>query len=417
VVKAAFQNMPEELRLRRAKALRQFWRQKPLGAFDDLFANTQVLVTNQQELFSIPPDVSLTGSDSLSTMFTKLLKMLSDQFAPQVEDAFPPNAWPGALIRGVTVIGATNVNPNPWSFEKLYDLPQMGPLGYLAATTVLSAFQNRQGVLFGCRGLEHLQTSEFQKECEMLIGKGAWSEKAILGVLRAFGNLKTDDRKVLAEMFGEQYNKEILEIVERFATTNREGDRDQLFYVLDLIWEKSLRGSVDDTLCDEISLYDPVLLSLKGLRFRDFFYNEGMAFLNGQGRPTDCEQAVQWFRRAERLGNSCAAYKLGNCYEQGKGCETNIVEAIKNYLKAAESGCAESQFALGRCLKSHSSGTNDAIEAFAWLGMAGTNGQNQATALRDELQTHLAKSELQLGRIRFDELCRQITNKFNCLEH
>jgi hypothetical protein len=294
----------------------------------------------------------------------------------------------------------------------------MGPLGYLAATTLLSAFRNGQGVRFGVRGLEHLQTSEFHKECEMLLAKETWDENAAVGVLRAFGNLGIEDRAVLAQMFDEQYNKEIIEIGERFAATNTEGDRVRLFNVLDLIWEKNLRECVDNTLCDELTLYDPILSSVKGLTFRDLFYIQGLALFNGQGAPTNCEQAVQWFRRSERLGNSCAAYMLGSCYEQGKGCETNSVEAVKYYRKAADGGCVDAQLALGRCLVVRSEGTNDAVEAYAWLGVAGTNGQAQALKLRDELQKHLTKSELQLGRIRFDDLrTRQQTNSFSCFKH
>jgi len=218
-------------------------------------------------------------------------------------------------------------------------------------------------------------------------------------------------------MFGERYNKEILKIGAKYATTNRENDREQLFQILDSIWEKNLREKVDDALCDTLKQYDP-LLAQKGLSVRDIFYNQGLLLLNGQGAPTNCEQAVQWFRRSERLGNSCAAYWLGYCYEQGKGCETNLVEAVKYYREAAECGCVDSQFALGRCLMSPNVGISDSVGAFAWLKFAGKNGQTQAFDLSNKLQRHLTESELKLGRIRFDEICSsQTTNNFSCRNH
>jgi TPR repeat protein len=221
----------------------------------------------------------------------------------------------------------------------------------------------------------------------------------------------------LANMFGEQYNKEILQVGAKYATTNRANDREQLFQILDLIWEKSLCEKVDNSLCDTLKQYDP-LLAQNGLSVRDIFYKQGLLLLSGQGTPKNCEEAVQWFKRSERLGDSCAAYLLGCCYEEGNGCETNLVEAIKYYREAANSGCVDSQFALGRCLMSSNVEIGNAVEAFAWLKFAAKNGQTQAFDLSNKLQLHLTESELKLGCTRFDELCSsQTTNNFNCWKH
>ena len=265
VAGATLPEMPEELKVRRSNAIEHYWKQKPFAGFDSLFSNNQILITNQQEAFNIPPDFQATVSDPLQSVFTSLVKLICSQYATGIEDTYPTGAWPASLFRGVALIGASNISQSNLNIETLYDSPQIGPLGCLAATFLLIPFQNGQSARFAFQGLQHLQTSDFDRDCELLLTKDSKEESLVLTMLQAFGHLSLEDRKVLVEACDKRYQTEILQIGNVFETTNLVSSRDALLQALNLIWETNLRESVDDTLCDTLNMYDPALVATKGI--------------------------------------------------------------------------------------------------------------------------------------------------------
>jgi localization factor PodJL len=67
-------------------------------------------------------------------------------------------------------------------------------------------------------------------------------------------------------------------------------------------------------------------------------HNLAMAFVEGEGGPTDFSAAAQWFRRAADQGLTDSQYNLGYLFEQGRGVPANPAEAYKWYLVAARLG-------------------------------------------------------------------------------
>lgn len=67
-------------------------------------------------------------------------------------------------------------------------------------------------------------------------------------------------------------------------------------------------------------------------------HNLAMAFVEGEGGPTDFNAAAQWFRRAADQGLTDSQYNLGYLFEQGRGVAANPAEAYKWYLIAARLG-------------------------------------------------------------------------------
>ena len=55
----------------------------------------------------------------------------------------------------------------------------------------------------------------------------------------------------------------------------------------------------------------------------DAQFKIGMMFANGEGRPKDDIQALEWFSKAAEQGNANAQYKLGLLFATGEGLPKN----------------------------------------------------------------------------------------------
>lgn len=59
---------------------------------------------------------------------------------------------------------------------------------------------------------------------------------------------------------------------------------------------------------------------------------------HGQGIQLNFKDAVKWYKKSARQGNSSAQYNLGTLYEYGQGDPQNYVLAYKFYNLASLSG-------------------------------------------------------------------------------
>lgn len=76
----------------------------------------------------------------------------------------------------------------------------------------------------------------------------------------------------------------------------------------------------------------------------------GWIYEEGEDVPRDLFEAVKWFRKAAKLGNSEGQFSLGKMYEKGNGVPKNLVEAYAWFNLAAASGHA----AAMECVRSWS---------------------------------------------------------------
>ena len=85
-------------------------------------------------------------------------------------------------------------------------------------------------------------------------------------------------------------------------------------------------------------------------------------------------EAVKWFRRAAKQGDSLAQHNLGTMYLSGVGVPKDAVEAVKWFRRAAEQGYAGAQRALGMMYLSDIGVPRDAVEAAKWVRRAAEQG-------------------------------------------
>jgi TPR repeat protein len=74
-------------------------------------------------------------------------------------------------------------------------------------------------------------------------------------------------------------------------------------------------------------------------------------YQEGHGTAVDVEKAFHWHKRAAELGDSEAAYAVGNCLENGEGAPRDEKQALQWYENAAEKGSAWAHRALARAYR------------------------------------------------------------------
>ena len=93
-------------------------------------------------------------------------------------------------------------------------------------------------------------------------------------------------------------------------------------------------------------------------------------------------EAVKWFHKAAKLGDSKAGCWLGISYQSGCGVTRNYGEAAKWFTLAAESGDASAQFYLGRLYAEGNGVSQSPEEAAKWNAKAAIQGFEQAKEIQ-----------------------------------
>ncbi|MBU2878368.1 MULTISPECIES: tetratricopeptide repeat protein [Aliiglaciecola] len=104
----------------------------------------------------------------------------------------------------------------------------------------------------------------------------------------------------------------------------------------------------------------------------------GTAYAEGLGKNENSQEAVEWYRRAAKLGNTLAQHNLGNAYAFAAGIEQNHELAVKWWLKAAEQGDAIPQYQLGLSYEAGKGVAQDRATAKRWYQESAERGYAKA---------------------------------------
>jgi TPR repeat protein len=103
--------------------------------------------------------------------------------------------------------------------------------------------------------------------------------------------------------------------------------------------------------------------------------NLGAALL--LNKPSNPQEALEWFRKASDQGNAIAATNIGEMYYNGLGVAKNPVEAAKWYRLGADRGSASAQNQLGRLYENGQGVPQDFAEALKYYRL-GADQRNAA---------------------------------------
>ena len=92
----------------------------------------------------------------------------------------------------------------------------------------------------------------------------------------------------------------------------------------------------------------------------------GYRLANGDGVPSEVDEAFQWFRQGAKQGDCACQYALGVMYANGIGVPEGKLQAAVWYQKAAEQGHAAAQFNLALLYDEGSGVARDRDRAFHW---------------------------------------------------
>ena len=101
--------------------------------------------------------------------------------------------------------------------------------------------------------------------------------------------------------------------------------------------------------------------------------NLATMYLLGTGVPRDPVNAFQWFGRSAARGNVQSMYTAAVMADEGLGTPRDAALARTLYREAAESGFAAAMVRLSEDYAA-SGGTQDLVEAYAWLVLAAQSG-------------------------------------------
>lgn len=129
-------------------------------------------------------------------------------------------------------------------------------------------------------------------------------------------------------------------------------------------------------------------------------YRLAKLYERGEGVPADLVQARQWTERAAAAGNRRAMHDLGVYFARGEGAPLDEAAAFRWFRQAAELGVADSQYNLGVLYQQGRGVGASASEALFWFLVAARQGDEDAGARAQTLQTQLQPIQVEQARAR-----------------
>ncbi|RDX37868.1 sel1 repeat family protein [Vibrio campbellii] len=99
-------------------------------------------------------------------------------------------------------------------------------------------------------------------------------------------------------------------------------------------------------------------------------YNLAVMYYEGWGEAKNYQVAFEWYHKAAEQGVAQAQFNLALMYQDGLVCQRSDKEAMKWYYEAAKQGHASAQMNLSICYaKEH-----DFYSSYVWVLLAKHNG-------------------------------------------
>lgn len=113
----------------------------------------------------------------------------------------------------------------------------------------------------------------------------------------------------------------------------------------------------------------------------------GYCYRYGRGVEQDHEQAFARFMEASKSGDGNARNMVGVCYEQGKGVKQSDGKAFRNYTAAAQKGDKVAMYNLARCWEKGIGTSVNKQVAQLWYETACKKKYTKACASAERLKT------------------------------
>lgn len=126
-----------------------------------------------------------------------------------------------------------------------------------------------------------------------------------------------------------------------------------------------------------------------------------------RAHASDGAEKAKWYQAAAEIGNSNAAFNLGEMYLHGIGIPKSYQDALRWFRKAAEAGDSTSRMYLGNIYENGNLGVpKDDVMAYMWFNLAAASSvdsENTAAKLRERLARRLTPTQIAEARQRSRE--------------
>jgi Sel1 repeat len=111
-------------------------------------------------------------------------------------------------------------------------------------------------------------------------------------------------------------------------------------------------------------------------------------------RSIDDKASVEWFGKAAAQGHMDAKYQLAILYSEGRGVLQDHAESAKLITELVQKGHVDSQAQLGNMYRRGVGFELSKQNAYLWYNLAASNGNREASAMRDTISSQLSTTEL-----------------------
>jgi tetratricopeptide (TPR) repeat protein len=280
---------------------------------------------------------------------------------------WPRDTWPWAVFRAEAFVVCGADRQVAAELDPLVQSVDLGPVGALAAASVVADVDLRLARRLAERGRRMLRPDDFRRDYLVLL-----QPESMVGELAANGlDLLTNLNEAqltpaagtadgvagiwlsrLSRLLRERKNQPALEAAwPAFAE----------------LWEATLGRQVETALTR-------FLPQVEFLTNTQALFERGLTLIDPDGSFQDFDEAVQCFRKAASQGHAGAELEIGHLYERGLGVREDFEEAMRCYRKAAERHEPHSACAIGGLYLEGKGVRQDLDEAAKWLRLDAQEG-------------------------------------------
>ncbi|MCP4450271.1 MAG: hypothetical protein GY809_02335, partial [Planctomycetes bacterium] len=185
---------------------------------------------------------------SRESPMSMVVAMVSAVVFEMTNELFPPESWPWTLSRESVFVAGGLGKYTGMELRRLYQSPQTGPIGCLAAAKLLTFVNEPLSRTFAAKGLKQLSVTDFQKDWGLFVEEDRLLSECLILMGRALKDLDDPDLEALLAFCSPPQAQFIRDVVQGMHEKETESIQQVLTPVLERHWQNELRTEVEKAL-------------------------------------------------------------------------------------------------------------------------------------------------------------------------
>jgi hypothetical protein len=195
--------------------------------------------TNQPEPFLIPSDDAdrALAQNSLSAFFAAFGFRYCNEL-------FPKYSWPWTIAREAVFVSANQTSYTSGELNRLYESEETGPIGCLVIAKLLAKLNSPAARTFAVRGLTRLTSSDFRRDCALLLQGDSRLARAFANVAAVLREMPDEEVEALAAALPANEAALLKESVQALRASPSAPLAEAIGPAIEKYWSNSLRAQV-----------------------------------------------------------------------------------------------------------------------------------------------------------------------------